>query len=44
MSQLDLALIDAKTAAEVCNRAALSEEARALLRDDMSPRGVSWTC
>ena len=38
MSQLDLALIDAKTAAEVCRRIPLSEEARALVRADLTPR------
>jgi hypothetical protein len=38
MSPTDLALIDAKTAAEVCGRAPLSHEARALLGRDMAPR------
>lgn len=38
MSQLDLALIDAKTAAEVCRRIPLSEAARALVRADLAPR------
>src|SRR5271157_3366453 len=38
MSQLDLALIDAKAADEVCRRIPLSEEARALVRADLTPR------
>lgn len=37
-SQLDLALIDAKSAAEVCDRAQISDEARTFLRVEMTPR------
>ena len=43
MSQLDLALIDAKTAAEVCRRIPLSEEARAWCVP-IWLRARSWTC
>jgi hypothetical protein len=38
MSSTDLALIDAKTAREVCGRAPVGDEARALLAADMAPR------
>jgi Family of unknown function (DUF6931) len=38
MSKPELALIDAKTAAEVCTRAPLSDEARSLLGKEMTPR------
>jgi hypothetical protein len=38
MNQAELAKVIAKTAAEVCQRAALGDEAKTLLRDGMTPR------
>ena len=42
MNQGDLSKIVTKTAAEVCQRFELGDEAKALLKDDLAP-GRSWT-